>query len=69
MYYDKNGDLLFGQQVVVDPHGNVGFIEEFVSKGSDPVKAKVRNSCSYIYWYVSDLVELNNIENYNKMSK
>lgn len=68
MHKDKNGNSLFEHQVVVDPHGNVGFIEEFIDWDNGKA-AKVRNSCSYVYWYVSDLTELNNVENYNKMSK
>lgn len=68
MYKDKNGNLLFEHQVVVDPHGNVGFIEEFKDWDTGKV-AKVKNSCSYIYWEVTDLTKLTNVENYNKMSK
>ncbi|CAM0110062.1 hypothetical protein VPH166E361_0128 [Vibrio phage 166E36-1] len=56
MKKDKEGKLIFVNDVVVDPNGGIGFIEKFfLSSWGSGEAAKVKNGCSYVNWDVLDL--------------
>ncbi|CAM0109894.1 hypothetical protein VPH5P1C_0124 [Vibrio phage 5P1c] len=56
MNKDRDGKLIFVDDVVVDPNGGIGFIEKlFLSGWGSGKAAKVKNGCSYVNWDVLDL--------------